>query len=298
MTATPHLPGRRRQRPAVPSRFAGIPARPLALLVGAVVALIAALFVVPPILAEHIAGEGSVDQDNLAASFRTAFVEYWRAGRRDFTPGMDRAVDYWFRFHVVKAVIAAILLVVVVALGMLVWRAFLRARDLGTGRRAGLVSAGVFVTMLGAGALATVMANIQGAVAPFSSLLTLLPSGAAEGETGDTLRQVREALDAPSGKGERTPPALDLMIDDFARYHAALAVVAGLVAVVLIGLAVVVWRRFAATEAADRRTRRLLGWFGVLAVASVLVVLVVVMANVGTTADPKPALAAFFEGGW
>ncbi|WP_235619049.1 hypothetical protein [Embleya scabrispora] len=296
MTATPHLPGRRRQRPAAPSRCAGIPARPLAVLVGAVVALIAALFVVPPVLAEHIAGDGSVDQDNLAASFRAAFVEYWGAGRRDFTPGMDRAVDYWFRFHVVKAVIAAILLVVVVALGMLVWRAFLRARDLGTGRRAGLAAAGVFVTMLGAGALATTMANIQGAVAPFSSLLTLLPSGAAEGELGETLRQVREGLDAPAS--ERTPPALDLMIDDFARYHAALAVVAALVAVVLIGLAVVVWRRFAATDAADRRARRLLGWFGVLAVASVLVVLVVVMANVGTTADPKPALAAFFEGGW
>src|SRR6185295_15066159 len=105
---------------------------------------------------------------------------------------LERVVDYWFRYHVAKAVIATILLIVLVALGVLLWKAFLRAGGLGAGRRVALASAGVLVTMLAVFSLAMVMANIQGAVAPFASLLPMLTDGPTDGELAGTLDQVTQ----------------------------------------------------------------------------------------------------------
>ncbi|MFI6587850.1 hypothetical protein [Embleya sp. NPDC050493] len=274
-----------------------MPGRTLAALVVLAVALFVALFVGPGALAATGSG-AALDEGNLAESFRKAFVEYWNAGNRDFSPGMERVVDYWFRYHVAKAVIAAILLIVLVTLGVLVRKAFLRAGGLGAGQRVGLASAGILVTLLALFAAVTTVANIQGAVAPFASLLSMLPTGARDGELAATLDQVRQRLAAPSGAGEQTPPPLDMMIDDFARYHLAMAVLGAVLAVVLIGMSAVSWRRYARTASSDRRTRRLSGAFGVLTVLSSLVLIVVAVVNTGNATDPRPGLAAFFEGGW
>jgi hypothetical protein len=241
---------------------------------------------------------GYADERHLTEALREAFVEYWRSGDRDFPPALDRVVDYWFRYHVAKAVIAAILLTVLIALGVLLWRAFLRADGLGAGRRAALASAGVLVTMLALFSLATVMANVQGAVAPFASLLSMLPDGATDGELADTLAQVRQQLaDSQTAHGHDRP-ALEMMISDLSRYHVALAAVAAIVAVVLIGVSAVLWKRFARTGSSDRRTRRVLGSFGALSVLSSLAMIVFVVANTTTATDPAPVLLAFFDGGW
>lgn len=261
-------------------------------------ALVAALFLVPGRLAAIGSAGGSLDEDELADTFRKAFVEYWNAGERDFSPGMEKVVDYWFRFHVTKAVIAAILLIVLVILGHLVVKAFLKAGDLGAGGRTAFVAAGVLLALFALFASVTVMANIQGAVAPFSSLLSMLPTGSTDGELTGALGRIRRHLAAPAGSADRTPPQLDVMIGDFARYHAAMAVIGAVVAVVLIGVSVAAWRRFAGTTSRDRRTRRLSAWFGVLAALSALVLIVVAVANTTTARDSRPALAAFFDGGW
>jgi hypothetical protein len=284
--------------PPAPSRSAGISGRALATHVTLGVVLVAAFVVAPRTLAASWSGGGFDDERDLTQALREAFVEYWRSGDRDFSPGLQRVVDYWFRYHVAKAVIAAMLLIVLVALGVLLWKAFLRAGGLGAGRRAALASAGILVTMLALFSLAAVMANVQGAVAPFASLLPMLAVGATDGELADTLDQVRRRLaDSQSADG-RNPPALEVMISDFSRYHVALAVVAAIVAVVLIGVGVVLLKRFARTGSSDRRTRRVLGSFGVLSALVSLVVIVVVVANTTTAADPAPALSAFFDGGW
>jgi len=249
-------------------------------------------------LAASRSGGGFVDKRHLIEALREAFVEYWRSGDRDFSPDLERVVEYWFRYHVAKAVIAAILLIVLVALGVLLWKAFLRAGGFWVGKRVALASAGVVVTMLALFSLATVMANVEGAVAPFASLLPMLADGATDGELADTLTQVRQRLADSLNAGGPTPPAIGVMISDFSRYHVALAVVAAIVAVVLIGISVVLWRRFARTGSSDRRTRRVLGSFGALSALLSLVVIVVVVANTTTAADPAPALLAFFDGGW
>jgi hypothetical protein len=88
--------------------------------------------------------------------------------------------------------------------------------------------------------------------------------------------------------------ALDAMVDDFARYHTALAVIAAVVAAALVILSATFWRRYAKAVAG----RRVLAGFGVFSAVAALIVAVVVVANAGTATDPAPALLAFFNGGF
>ena len=126
----------------------------------------------------------------------------------------------------------------------------------------------------------------------------LLVDDAGGAELADTVDQVRQRLAESLKPGAQPPPALEVMISDFSRYHLALAVVAAIVGVVLIGVSFVLWRRFARTGRPDRRTRRVLGSFGVFSVVFSLIAIVLVVANAGTAADSAPALLVFFEGGW
>jgi hypothetical protein len=165
------------------------------------------------------------------------------------------------------------------------------------GRRAALVSAGTAVPILALFALAVVMANIQGAVAPFASLLPLLIGGTPDAGLAGPLAQARQQLAGSHRTSGYTPPALDAMVSDFARYHAALAVTAAVTVLALLSLSAVFWRSFARVGPTDRRTRRVLGWFGVFSALSALVVVVILVANTGTATDPAPALLAFLNGG-
>ncbi|UFS99036.1 hypothetical protein [Nocardia huaxiensis] len=248
-------------------------------------------FVVAP--AELAASDGLGTEDQLRKAFSESFIGYWSAGARELSPDLAQVVDYWFRYHVAKGVIAAALLVVLAMLGLRLWRAYLAAGDSATGRRALLGSAGGGVTALGLFALVVVMANIQGAVAPFASLLPMLLDEPAQGELATTIDGVEQGL---AESGQARPPALAVMIDDFAVYHVAMAIIAALVAVVLAVGSTVLWRRFARSR--ERRTRRLLGGYATLAAVLALAALVVVTANITTAADPAPALAALFTGSW
>ncbi|MEE1772477.1 hypothetical protein PUR34_31030 [Streptomyces sp. JV185] len=268
-------------------------------LVALAVLLVPAFVIAPRPLAASISGGGFDDRGELVDSFSESFVAYWRSGERNFSPDLERIADYWSHYHAVKAVIAALLLIVFIALGVLLWKAFLQAGGLGAGSRAALASAGAVVTALALFALAAVMANVQGATAPFSSLLPMLPIHASHGELADTLHQVGQGLaDYPDGTGDRTPSALEAMVGDFARYHAVIAVAGTVVAVVLAGMCVASWRRSARTGVSDGRTRRVFRSFGIVSGLLSAAVVVVAVANTATTADPAPALLAFFEGGW
>ncbi|WP_433362861.1 hypothetical protein ACQPZX_31070 [Actinoplanes sp. CA-142083] len=229
-----------------------------------------ALFVAPPPLA-GVGGAGYAGQRELSAALDQAFVDYWRAGGRSLSPELQQVVDYWFRFHVIRAVIAALLLAVLVALGVRLWTAFVRADR----RRGGLAAGGVLVTMLGMFAVVVVMANVQGAFAPFSSLLPMLHGGLAT--------------------GGQNRPAFATMVSDFGRYHWALAAVGVLVLIASLAAGVVAFMR---ARRADRSGRRVLRSFGVLAAAWSLLLALVVAANISTAANPEPALVAFFQGSW
>jgi hypothetical protein len=272
--------------PALPARFAAVPGRALAALAASAAALVAAFVVGPPALVGGVV----VDERRLVGAFQAAFVGYWRSGGRDLPPDLGRIVADWFQYHLVKAVVAAILLVVSVVLAILVWKAFVRV--------GGVLRAlsGVLVTALALVSLAAVMANVQGLVTPFGSLFPMLLEGAPARELTAVLEQARQGLAGSAGAG--VPPALPVMISEFSLYHVAMAVTAPIVAVLLLGTSAVLWRRFAAAAPSDRRARRVLGSYGVLTVSLALAAIVLAVANAGVAADPAPALLALLEGGW
>jgi hypothetical protein len=263
----------------------------MAVLVAVAGALVAAFFLAPSALAASGSDGGLADRHTFVEAVRKAFVGYWSSRDPSLSPDMARVVDYWFRYHVVKAVITAILLVVLIAIGLRLWKASRRAGGLA------IAAAGVLVTPLAILALVTVMANVQGAAAPFTSLMPMLMGGSTQGRLADSLDQVRQRLRDSASAGGQTSPTLDVMLSDFSRYHAAMAVIAAFVAVVLIGMSVMLWRRFATTASSDRRMRYAFGSFGVVIALLSLAVIVVAVANAGTAADPAPAFAAFLGGG-
>ncbi|MBI4943863.1 MAG: hypothetical protein HY830_24230 [Actinobacteria bacterium] len=281
-------------RHAAPSRPADGPHRTLAL-AAAAAALLVAFVVAPGPLAARGSGRSFAGQDGLVEAVRGAFVEFWGSGARVLPPALADVVDYWFRYHLAKADIAVVTTVVLLALGRRLWTAFRAAERLGAARRAALVGAGGLVAALVVASVAVVMANVQGTLAPFASLLSMLPVTETDGALAGALGQAREQLTGYPAAG-RTP-GLDVMVDDFARYHLVLALAGAVAAAAFAGAGAHLWRRAVRTGPAERRAGRMLRVGAVGSAALSLVVLVVVAANVTTAADPAPALLAFFEGG-
>ena len=256
----------------------------------ALAALLIAAFVLAP--ARLAAGPGTTDlagPERLAAAFRRAFVTYWGSGGRAFDPQTRRIVDYWFRYHVAKAVLAAAVLAVLIVLVRLIWRAFVDAHG---ARAAALATGGVLSTGLAVVALAAVLANVHGMAAPCGSLLPMLfDDGPAPAALSGALAQVRQQL-AAGGH----PPALEVITSDYVRFHAVMAVEGTVVVLVLAAVTVVLWRRFA--RAAAGRPRLVLAAYGLFTPLLALTLAVVVWANATTAAHPLPGLRGFFAGGW
>ncbi|MFE1592776.1 hypothetical protein [Nocardia sp. NPDC058705] len=257
-----------------------VPGRVLGALVGLAGALIAAFVLAPRLLANQ-AGADFGGEDDLRHAFGAAFVDYWHSGTREFTAELANIVDYWFRYHLAKAVLAALLLAVLVTLAVLLWRRFMAAG--GTGTRVALAASGGVATVLALCSLVLVLANAQGTVAPFASLLPMATD------------EVRAEVGQRLADGTRTPP-LDAMIDDFARYHLAMAVLAAVTAASLLGVCALLWRT--RRRSPDGRSRRVLAAFCTLSAVLALALIVVAVANTTNASDPVPGLAALFTGGW
>ena len=194
--------------------------------------------------------------------FPRAFAAYWSAGVRGFPPDLQHLVDHQFRFHLVRVLIAAPLLAVLVALAVR-----LRRFRLPIGALA-LVLAAVLIE------------NVQGFVSPFGTLLPVLVSGPARSDLAAVLAQIRDQV----AHGPASP-ALTVMLDEYVRWHVVKAVLSGVLAVVLIGLSVALWR--------GRRR-----WYSVLTAVPAAALLLVVVANVGTVADPRPGFLLLLQGSW
>ncbi|TQM55203.1 hypothetical protein [Humibacillus xanthopallidus] len=252
--------------------------------------LAVAVVVLPFRLAAVGPGGGFADVTALGDAVTSGFVDFWSAGATDLPTDLAKAVDFWARFHVVKAILAAALLVTLVSLGPRVLASSVRARSVPQRLLAALVVLlHVSVAVL---ALLVVVANIQGAVAPLSSVVGLMTVTGPDPELAASTAEVRHALAA----GEH-PPALGRLLADFTTYHVVMAWLGGLVTVGLVVTAVLLWRRRARVARTDRRLRRL-----VLALAGGVLVLagffgVITAANISTAARPAPALLGFFHGG-
>ncbi|WP_405485745.1 hypothetical protein [Nocardia sp. NBC_00511] len=274
-----------------------LPTRPIAVLTTLTAALIAAVVFAPHLLAAGRSESGFAHESGLRTGFRTAFQEYWTTGGPGYSPSLARIVDYWFRFHVVKAVVAALLLTVLITLSTVLWKAF-RSTAPGILRAGSLLAGSTLTTLLALISLLMVMANIQGAIAPFSSLMPLLMDTPPDAPLTATLGQVRDSLAESPGPGGRTPPAAGVMIDDFTRYHVAMAVITATLALCFLTASVILWRRFARTASTDRPERRIQAAFGTLSLLIAAAAVVVAVANTTTAAHSAPGLLALFNGSW
>ena len=274
---------------SVPTSRPGRPAR-LGPVGVAAAALLAAVVLVPFPAASAWQGGGYRDLAALRDAVGSGLVRFWSTGGGQIGPDLGRAADFWARFHVVKAALAAALLAVLVVLLARAWRAAVHAADRGRRMRTALV--GAVTAPLAVLALLVLVANLQGAVAPLSSVLGVLPLAAPHGELAVTVAHVRRSL----ATGTRTP-AQDVLVHDFAVYHLSMAALGLLVMIGLLVVAVVLWRRRAAVPATDRRWRRVLAFGAVALLVLAGLFAVVAAANAGTAAHPVPALLGFFEGG-
>ena len=262
-------------------------------LVGLALALAVAFVIAPSSLAGGTYGRSGFDNGPLVDVTRTSLVAFWKAGAGDFSPSLQSTVDYWVRYHVAKALIAAALSVVLIVLGARAWRALARAE--GRGRTAALTSAGAGVTMLALFAMSVVMANVQGAIAPFSSLLSLLGPEQRGGELAVTIDQIRQMLAQSAGvPGGQRSLALDTIVGDFSRYHAALAVMAAVGTAALAVVAATSWRAGSSPTRSSAPSRGLLRASGVSSGALALLMLLVTVANVSNATAPEQGLLLFF----
>lgn len=172
-----------------------------------------------------------------------------------------------------------------VVAGQRVWTRATRAET--SAARAAWVGVGVLGAWLPVLTLLIVLANIQGAVAPLSSVISFLPITTTPG-----VDQVRAEL-AAGAYG----PVTSALIADFRIYHAALT---ACLVVVIVGLvASIVWMlvRRARAPRGSRLVRRSL-MCGAIALTLLTAALgVIMLANLSTVLDTAPALAGFFGTG-
>jgi hypothetical protein len=251
------------------------------------VALAATFVLLPNPVASLLSGQAYGDEQHLTASVTAAFVAWWDVGRRASTPELAHLVDYWRWYHVVKAVAALGLLVVLTVAATRCWKSFVRNDTRGTAI-GGTVLAGLAVV-----AFVLALANVQGACAPFSSLMSMLPVTSARGDLAVMVGQVRQQLAQGPGGGSE---ALARMVDDLARYHVVVAVICWCVAaglIVLVLRTVSRWRKYAR---ADRRARRLLVGPASASVLLAAGVVLIAVANTTAALDSPTAVLNFYRG--
>jgi hypothetical protein len=251
--------------------------------------LTVAVFLLPFRLAALGPGGGFASQRALGGAVASGLVRFWSQGSRELPAELAATVDFWARFHVIKALLATALLVVLVLLAPLVLERFARAATIPR-RLLALLVAGLHASVAVL-ALLIVVANLQGAIAPLASVLGLAPVARPGGALGSTTAEVRRTLTA----GADTP-ALDTLLSGFTTYHVAMAWLGAAVTLALLAAAVV-GRRRAAASRAERARRSLVLLTVVATVALAGFFGVVTAANISTAAHPAPALLAFFEGG-
>jgi hypothetical protein len=280
-------------QPAAPaSRLLSGRDRAAALFLAILTVLLAAGFALAP---RALTGAGPIHEHSLSAATSQAFSAYWQSGRHSYPPALADLVAYWRRYYLVKAGFAVALTIASCWLAHTLWRSLLRAGRLRPATTTAAVMSGSAVTALAFGSVLVVMATIQGALAPFSSLVSLLPVGHGDPALTESVGQIQHDL-ADHQAVPHTPAALGAIIDDFQRYHAVLAAQAAILAVVLIGLSMLMWRRAPTVGRAVPRAKALLRLLATAFALLTAIVLVVGAANVSTALNPDPALRLVFGG--
>ncbi len=242
---------------------------------GLAVALGVMFVVLPPVVAGGTYGHAVLDNSRLVDATGRSLVEFWTAGAGSPPPALQGAADHWATYHALKAATAALLTVVLITLTRRIRRA---PRSTRRPLRIARAAAATSVSGCALMALLLVMANIQGAIAPLSSVLSLLSPEQRTGDLAATTAQIHRQLSSP---GSARTPALNTIVDDFARYHAALAAMAAIAAA---GLALAARKSWPRSRPAGIATAVVAG-----------LMLLLCVANVSNALAPEHGLLAFYQ---
>jgi hypothetical protein len=253
----------------------------------ALIALLSIAFaVLPGAVASISAGAGQLSTGTLAHTLNGAFAHWWSIGEPNLTTDMERVVKFWEVFHVVKATIAGELLAALLCAGVWLLNAYSTAER--RARRVAIVTVGILGAPWVALILLVLLANIQGAMSPLSSVMGLLPVS----EPSQAVLEVRDQF-----ANGTTTPILSLLIEDFRSYHAAMvgwsAIAAATIGVVVI--MAIMHRAHIPRE--NVRLRRVIAAIATGLASLALFLVLVMLLNLSTVDDTAPALAAFFAGG-
>ncbi len=259
-----------------------------ALWAGALV-LTVSVFAVPIRLA---AMHGFSGEQALISAASSAVIRAGATGESGDPNALTDLVGFWRQFHVVKATLALTLVVTLTLLATSLARSARNARP-GWARRGALAAYGAVLLWL-LGGLTILLANAQGAIAPLSSVASLLPAPRPASPLAEVLGGIRHGVESTGGAG-----LAGELLSDFTLYHAAFAIMAAVAGVLLTALAL-------RAAAARRRARRdpqdrepvdptWLAHVVVLGGAGA-VFLLLTAANVSTWIRPVPALVGALGG--
>ncbi|WKG12456.1 hypothetical protein QX204_13695 [Nocardia sp. PE-7] len=230
------------------------------------------------------------NESALSAALGESLTVFWQNGSRSLPSELAELSDYWFRWHAIKIVISALLIVVLGLLAASLWNLFL-----GTEIRKRWVSIGCAVAAMSATVLALfsvvlLVLNIQATVVPLVALLPLLPEEQADGALAQTLLQISRAVDEP-GNPQADSPAVLTLLEQISRYHWTMIIEATALSAAVGTASVIGYRRYVAARDADRPRRRFMyAFLGAAALATTFVMVLLVGAAVGGVADPTAAL--------
>ncbi|MFE9785556.1 hypothetical protein ACFYO7_09265 [Nocardia salmonicida] len=230
------------------------------------------------------------DEPALSAAVGESLTVFWQSGSHSPTPGLAELSDYWFRWHAIKIVISALLIVVLGLLAASLWKLFL-----GTGIGKRRVSIGCAVAAMSATVLALFSAvllvlNIQATTVPLVALLPLLPGEDTDGALAQTLLQITRAVDEP-GSPQADSPAVLTLLGEIRRYYWTMIVEATALSAAFGAASVVAYRRYVvARDADDPRRRFMYAFLGTAAMVATFAMVLLLGAAVGAIADPADAL--------
>jgi hypothetical protein len=152
----------------------------------------------------------------------------------------------------------------------------------------GAVAATCFAVL----AVGLLLVNIQATAVPLVALLPLLSGGAHSADLAQTLREVGDGVNRPSGPHGGSP-ALPVLLGEVERYHWVLATATGAVVLVIVLASVVLWRRRGTGSARAGFMRKA---FRIILAATATLLLIVVAYSVYSAAGPGGSLLALLGG--
>lgn len=254
--------------------------------------LIAAVILTPWPLASVLTSAAYDGPTALGSAVSAGFVHDWATGGSALgapSSALAEPVRFWQMFHVIKAAESAPLLVSALLLLRLLWSTL--ADESGRWRRPAVAAGGLVGSAVAFLALLVLVANIQGALTPLSSVLGFLPLDGREPRLAETVAAVSTAVTSGTDG-----PVRDSLLGDFTRYHAAMTGLGGVATVALATATTAGWRWRRTIRPAPRRLRAAATLALCGLALGTLFFAMVTAANVSTLTLPTPAITGFLHG--